>query len=342
MKNALLTVENLTVDYPTRRGPLRAVDGVSFDLAPGMALGVVGESGSGKSTLGHALMGLTGTSHARVGGRIVFDGQDVTHLSDQAWRHLRGDRIAMVFQDPTSTLNPVLRIGDQIAEVFRWHRPDMPQKEVQRRVLGMLERVGIREAERRLMSYPHELSGGMRQRVVIACALALEPALLIADEPTTALDVTVQAQILDLMRDLIRERGTALLLISHDLDVIGDTCDAVAVMYAGRVVEIGSTDTVLDDPEHPYTRGLLASRPRFGVDRALAPIGGAVPDLAALGHGCAFRPRCRDALPICAVEAPPLASTGRTGPAHRVACHVAQGGMVSGAPILRPVVGAEP
>jgi oligopeptide/dipeptide ABC transporter ATP-binding protein len=329
MTEALLTVDKLTVDYPTRRGPLRAVDGVSFDLAPGLALGIVGESGSGKSTLGHALMGLTGTSHGQVGGRIVFDGQDVTHLSNQAWRHLRGDRIAMVFQDPTSTLNPVLRIGEQIAEVFRWHRPSMPQKEVQRRVLGMLERVGIREAERRLKSYPHELSGGMRQRVVIACALALEPALLIADEPTTALDVTVQAQILDLMRDLIRERGTALLLISHDLDVIGDTCDAVAVMYAGRVVEIGSTDTVLDDPEHPYTCGLLASRPRFGVDHALAPIGGSVPDLAALGNGCAFRPRCRHALPVCAAEAPPLLSTGRTGRTHQVACHMAQGEPVS-------------
>ncbi|WP_201863230.1 ABC transporter ATP-binding protein [Microvirga soli] len=325
MANPLLTVSNLSVEYPTRHGWLRAVNDVSLELAPGMALGVVGESGSGKSTLGQALMGLTGASQARVGGRITFDGQDITGLTNKAWRRIRGDRIAMVFQDPTSTLNPVLRIGDQIAEVFQWHRPDMPQTEVRRRTLGMLERVGIREAERRLRSYPHELSGGMRQRVVIACALALEPALLIADEPTTALDVTVQAQILDLMRDLIIERGTAMILISHDLDVIGDTCDAVAVMYAGRVVEFGATDDVLAAPQHPYTKGLLASRPRFGHNQAVAPIAGTVPDLRSIGTACAFQPRCAQAVDLCGREGPPLQGFVATDSAkvpHRVACHV--------------------
>lgn len=326
MANPLLTVSNLSVEYPTRHGWLRAVNDVSFELAPGMALGLVGESGSGKSTVGQALMGLTGASQARVGGHITFDGQDITSLTDAAWRRIRGDRIAMVFQDPTSTLNPVLRIGDQITEVFRWHRPDMPRTEIRRRTLEMLERVGIRDAERRLRSYPHELSGGMRQRVVIACALALEPALLVADEPTTALDVTVQAQILELMRELITERGTAMILISHDLDVIGDTCDAVAVMYAGRFVEFGATDDVLEAPKHPYTRGLLASRPRFGHDQAVAPIAGTVPDLRSLGSACAFQPRCSQSVDLCSGEGPPLrglvgADTAKIP--HRVACHVA-------------------
>ena len=261
----LLSVRDLTVDYPSRSGPVRAVDGVSFSVAPGSVLGVVGESGSGKSSIGYALMGLTDASKAMLGGRVSFEGRDLLALSRKEWRELRGNRIAMVFQDAMATLNPVMPVGDQIGEVFRWHRPDMSRKAIRTASLELLERVGIQEASRRIDAYPHQLSGGMRQRVVIAAAIALKPALLIADEPTTALDVTVQAQILKLMNDLSREQGTAMILISHDLDVVGDVCQDVAVMKDGVIVEAGHVDDVLGRPQHAYTRELLSARPSFGA-----------------------------------------------------------------------------
>lgn len=267
MKEPVLMVDRLTVDYPSRGGHVRAVDQVSFALEAGSVLGIVGESGSGKSSIGMALMGLTAASHALVGGKMCFDGQDLGGLNNRQWRSLRGDRMAMVFQDAMATLNPVLRIGDQIVEVFRYHRPGMSRREIRAAILSLLERVGIRDAERRIDSFPHELSGGMRQRVVIAAAIALKPDLLIADEPTTALDVTVQAQILDLMQALVREQNTAMVLISHDLDVVGDVCDHVAVMKDGLIVEAGPVDSVLMNPTHAYTRQLLEARPVFGAGR---------------------------------------------------------------------------
>lgn len=264
---SVLSVSNLTLDYPGRAGFTRAVDGVSFALKPGSVLGIVGESGSGKSSIGMALMGLTAASHAVVGGEMRFQDRDLLALSDREWRSLRGDRIAMVFQDAMATLNPVLRVGEQIGEVFRYHRPKMSRREIRAAVLALLQRVGIKEADRRIDSFPHQLSGGMRQRVVIAAAVALQPALLIADEPTTALDVTVQAQILELMQDLIREQHTAMILISHDLDVVGDVCEDVVVMKNGVIVEAGPVDQVLSAPRHDYTRELLAARPQFGAGR---------------------------------------------------------------------------
>jgi ABC-type dipeptide/oligopeptide/nickel transport system ATPase component len=262
---ALLSVRDLTVDYPSRHGPVRAVNGVSFAVAPGSVLGIVGESGSGKSSIGYALMGLTDASRATLGGAVTFEGRDLLALSSRDWRKLRGSRIAMVFQDAMATLNPVMRVGDQIGEVFRFHRPDMSRRAIRSASLDLLERVGIQEASRRIDAYPHQLSGGMRQRVVIAAAIALKPALLIADEPTTALDVTVQAQILCLMQELSREQGTAMILISHDLDVVSDVCEDVVVMKDGVIVEAGHVDDVLSRPKHAYTLQLLNARPSFGA-----------------------------------------------------------------------------
>ncbi|MBB6467109.1 ABC-type dipeptide/oligopeptide/nickel transport system ATPase component [Aminobacter lissarensis] len=263
--SALLSVRDLTVDYPSRHGPVRAVNGVSFSVAPGSVLGVVGESGSGKSSIGYALMGLTDASRATLGGAVNFEGRHLLGLSRRDWRKLRGNRIAMVFQDAMATLNPVMRVGDQIGEVFRFHRPDMSRKAIRAASLDLLERVGIQEASRRIDAYPHQLSGGMRQRVVIAAAIALKPALLIADEPTTALDVTVQAQILHLMQELSREQGMAMILVSHDLDVVGDVCEDVVVMKDGVIVEAGHVDDVLSRPRHAYTLQLLNARPSFGA-----------------------------------------------------------------------------
>jgi ABC-type dipeptide/oligopeptide/nickel transport system ATPase component len=236
-----------------------------LSVAPGSVLGVVGESGSGKSSIGYALMRLTDASRATLGGALTFEGRDLLALSGRDWRKLRGNRIAMVFQDAMATLNPVMRVGDQIGEVFRFHRPDMSRRAIRSASLDLLERVGIQEASRRIDAYPHQLSGGMRQRVVIAAAIALKPALLIADEPTTALDVTVQAQILRLMQELSREQGTAMILISHDLDVVSDVCEDVVVMKDGVIVEAGPVDDVLSRPRHAYTLQLLNARPSFGA-----------------------------------------------------------------------------
>ena len=266
----LMTLEKLVVEYPSRRGPVRAVDGISLSLERGSVIGIVGESGSGKSTVGHAIMGLTRASNASVDGVLRFGGTNLLSLSESAWRRLRGAKMSMVFQDAMSTLNPVMRIGDQIAEVFRWHRPGMPRRERYARTLDLLKRVGIHEADRRMSAYPHELSGGMRQRAVIAAAIALEPDLIIADEPTTALDVTVQAQILDLLRVLIRENNTALVFISHDMGVISDISERVAVMKDGSIVEQGKTAEIMRAPTHPYTRQLLDARPEFGRGHAAA------------------------------------------------------------------------
>ena len=303
-------------------GEFRAVDGVSFALEAGRTLGIVGESGCGKSVSALSIMGLVPQPPGRIaGGEILFDGVDLLKLPAAQLRELRGDRISMIFQEPMSSLNPAFTIGDQIAEVLLRHRK-LSQQQAQDRAIEMLRRVRIPSPELRFHDYPHRLSGGMRQRAMIAMALACEPRLLIADEPTTALDVTIQAQILELMRSLREETGTAIILITHDLGVIAELADDVAVMYAGRIVEHASVERLFAEPQHPYTIGLLGSIPRLHLDQErLAAIQGQVPGPAAVnasgGRGCSFQPRCPFAIEKCGVEVPVL-SNMHAG--HEAAC----------------------
>ncbi len=316
---ALLDVRDLRVEFAAKR-PVQAVRGLSYTIAPGEALGLVGESGSGKSVSALALLGLLPKRTARVSGTsAAFDGVDLLRAGDRALESIRGRRIGIVFQDPLASLNPVLTIGEQMTEPLRRHR-GLRGRAARTRSTELLELVGIPGAARRIGDYPHQFSGGMRQRAMIAMALSCDPALLIADEPTTALDVTIQAQILDLLRRLRSELGMALLLITHDLGVVAGITDRIAVMYAGRIVETGATRDLLATPTHPYTAGLLRSLPRLDRprQRSLTPIEGSPPDLAADLVGCPFRPRCPRALAVCAVEDPPLAPIG---PGRSVACH---------------------
>lgn len=312
----LLEVRDLEVSFPSRRRTVQAVRGVSFDVRVGETVGIVGESGCGKSVTAMSLLRLVGGA-GRISGSIVFQGRDVLALGDEELRQLRGNRISMVFQDPMTSLNPVLRIGRQLEEVLRAHgRAD--SGECRGIALELLRSVGIPDPAKRLTEYPHQYSGGMRQRVMVAMALANRPALIVADEPTTALDVTVQAQILDLFRELNRAHGTAIVFISHDLRVVSDLCSRILVFYAGRVVEEGPTDLVFGDPRHPYTRALLRSMPQPGASerRPLATIPGAPPSLAPPPRGCAFAARCDVRFERC-VEDPRLAELG-TGT--RAAC----------------------
>jgi peptide/nickel transport system ATP-binding protein len=298
------------VHFRTSRGLLRAVDGVSFDLRTGETLGIVGESGSGKSVLVRSIMKLLPTTSALVGGEIIFDGRDMRHLSGAADEHFWGTQMAMVFQDPMTSLNPVKRIGTQITESMRFHL-DLSGRDATERALDLMNQVGISEPRKRLEQYPHELSGGMRQRVTIAIAVSCRPRLLFADEPTTALDVTVQKQILDLLARLQHEQYMAMILISHDLGVVADMTDRVAVMYAGQIVEMADTDALFSDVEHPYTHGLLQSTP--SLDRPthtrLEAIPGRPPDGVMAAAGCRFAPRCRYAQEACVLANPPLAPT---------------------------------
>jgi oligopeptide/dipeptide ABC transporter ATP-binding protein len=302
----LLEVEDLVTEFSTRAGVIRAVDHASLSLDRGETLGIVGESGSGKSAIAQSIMGLIEPPGRVAHGRIMFDGIDLLRQSAGTLRRIRGARIGMIFQDPTATLNPVLPIGRQIAEVLHYHTR-LSRRAAREQVVAMLERVGIADARARLRLYPHEMSGGMQQRVIIACALILHPELVIADEPTTALDVTVQAQILDVLRRLREgERGTSILLITHDLGVVAQMCKRVAVVYAGSVVETGGTREILAHPRHPYTRGLMDAIPRIGMAAdALQPIPGALEDAGAQG-GCRFHPRCGRAEARCRVERPAL------------------------------------
>jgi oligopeptide/dipeptide ABC transporter ATP-binding protein len=319
---ALLRVDDLRVEFAQGKRPVRAVRGLSYEIAPGEALGLVGESGSGKSVSALALLGLLPKRSATVTGTsATFDGTDLLRSSDAELERIRGRRIGMVFQDPLASLNPVLPIGDQIAEPLRRHR-GLRGRAARMRAIELLELVGIPGAQRRVNDYPHQFSGGMRQRAMIAMALSCEPALLIADEPTTALDVTIQAQILDLLRRLRNELGMALLLITHDLGVVAGITDRIAVMYAGRIVETGPTRELLATPTHPYTAGLLRSLPRLDRprQRELTPIEGSPPDLASELVGCPFRPRCPRALAICATVDPPLVPSAADG-RRSVACH---------------------
>jgi oligopeptide/dipeptide ABC transporter ATP-binding protein len=330
----LLRVENLRVQFAGEAGPVTVVDGVSFDVEPGQSLGLVGESGCGKSATALSILRLLPPGGRIAGGRILFKGVDLLGLSEEEMRRRRGAEIAMVFQEPASALDPVFTIADQVGESLEVHRR-LSRREARRAAIELLERVGIPEPARRADAYPHELSGGMRQRVCIAMALACRPALLLADEPTTALDVTVQAQILALLADLEREFRMSMILISHDLALVGARCDAVAVMYAGRIAERGPAGAVLRRPAHPYARGLLESRPRLdrplGPRERLAAIPGAVPDPRHWPPGCRFHPRCPIAREECRRAPPPLvpieperaapAAAGAGPPlAHEAAC----------------------
>jgi peptide/nickel transport system ATP-binding protein len=306
----LLSVRDLTVEFPTRRGTLRAVDGVSFDVAAGEVLGIVGESGAGKSLTGAAIIRLLEPPGRIAAGAVGLQGERIDQLSAAAFRHIRGARIGMVFQDPLSSLNPLYTIGRQIIETIETHLA-VSAAQARRRAVALLSEVGIPAAEQRLDAYPHEFSGGMRQRVVIALALAAEPELVIADEPTTALDVSVQAQVIAVLKRLTRDRGTAVILITHDMGVIAETADRVAVMYAGRIVEIGPVREVIQHPRHPYTRGLMGSIPTLTGSRSrLEQIPGTMPRLSEIPPGCAFNPRCPLAFARCRAERPQLTLHG--------------------------------
>ena len=325
----LLDIRGLRTSFHTRDGVVRAVDGIDFDVFAGEIVGLVGESGCGKSVTSLSIMRLVAKPGRTEAGEVIFDGRDLLKLPDDEMRKIRGDRISMIFQQPTSSLNPVWDVGRQLSEVLEIHR-NMKRTAARARALDLLRMVGIPDPERRLESYPHELSGGMAQRVMIAMALACEPDLLIADEPTTALDVTIQAQILDLIRNLREETGTAVILITHDLGVVAEMCDRVAVMYAGEIVEQTDVITLFRQPMHPYTRGLIASIPVPGIIRdELAVIPGNVPNLIDLPPGCRFAPRCLTRIDqdvVLAMEAHP--GLLEVVPGHEVRCwlyHDAEG-----------------
>jgi peptide/nickel transport system ATP-binding protein len=311
MSTSLIDIANLKVVFHGDRGrTTHAVDTVNFDLARGATLGIVGESGCGKSVTALAIMGLLPKTSAKVSGRVRFDGVDLLHLSDNALRDLRGNRLAMIFQEPMTSLNPAYTIGEQIIEVLVRHR-GLNGQQARRRAIELLRNVRIPSPEQRVDDYPHRLSGGMRQRAMIAMALACDPQLLIADEPTTALDVTIQAQVLELMRMLKEQTDAAIILISHDLGVVAEVCDEVAVMYAGEIVERAPVEALFEQPQHPYTVGLLASIPRLDrrVDK-LATIEGALPDMSAPPHSCRFAPRCPFVSEICVAAPPPMVDVG--------------------------------
>jgi oligopeptide/dipeptide ABC transporter ATP-binding protein len=313
----LLVIRDLNVGFDTEAGALEAVRGVSFDLQSGRTLTLVGESGCGKSVTCHALLGLT-TANGKVRGTVIFDGRDLLGAAHAELERVRGSEIAMIFQEPLSALNPVHTVGRQIAESLRLHR-GMTRSQAAEETLGLLDRVGIPDAQRRYGEYPHQLSGGMNQRAMIAMALACRPRLLIADEPTTALDVTIQAQILELLRQLQREFAMAIILVTHDLGVVAEVADEVAVMYAGAIIEQAPVEDLFRAPAHPYTAGLLAAIPRIddGSDQ-LTPIEGAVPSPLAMPPGCSFAPRCSRAQSRCNANVPTLRDFA---PERRVACH---------------------
>jgi peptide/nickel transport system ATP-binding protein/oligopeptide transport system ATP-binding protein len=315
---SLLEVRNLTTAFQTSRGEINAIEGVSFSVAPGEILGIVGESGSGKSVTALTIMGLLPKPPARVAeGEIVFDGQELTRLSEGRMERLRGSGISMVFQEPMTSLNPVLTIGEQVMETIRAHER-MDPAGLRRRAVEMLERVGIPSAARRQGDYPHQMSGGQRQRVMLAIALACRPRLLIADEPTTALDVTIQAQVLDLMMDLRDELGMAIIIITHNMGVIAETADRVLVMYAGRVVEQAPVQELFDRPGHPYTQGLLGCVPTLEQDRRrLSAIAGGLPEPGRRPAGCRFAPRCPQAMEVCRAGLPEMRAVSA---GHDAAC----------------------
>ncbi|MBA4176591.1 MAG: methionine ABC transporter ATP-binding protein [Leptothrix sp. (in: Bacteria)] len=324
MSAPLLEVRHLRVEFPTRRGTLLALDDISFEIAPGEILGVVGESGAGKSLTGSAIIGLLEPPGRIAGGEILLAGRRIDHLPYEQMRRIRGREIGAIFQDPLTSLNPLYTIGRQLTETIQTHLP-VGAAEARTRAIRLLQDTGIPAAEQRLDQYPHQFSGGMRQRVVIALALAAEPKLIVADEPTTALDVSIQAQIISLLKRLCKEHGAAVMLVTHDMGVIAETCDRVAVLYAGRVAEIGPVGDVIHRASHPYTTGLMGSIPAMDEDRErLLQIDGAMPRLNALPTGCAYNPRCPQVMPRCRSERPELRDAGAT----QAACWLVEQGAV--------------
>jgi peptide/nickel transport system ATP-binding protein len=320
----LLEVRNLRVEFPTRRGTLVALDDISFDIAPGEILGVVGESGAGKSLTGASIIGLLEPPGRIAAGEIRLEGQRIDQLPYEQMRKIRGRKIGAIFQDPLTSLNPLYTVGRQLAETIQTHL-GLSASQARQRAIQLLKETGIPAAEARIDHYPHQFSGGMRQRVVIALALAADPKLIVADEPTTALDVSIQAQIISLLKRLCKEHGAAVMLVTHDMGVIAETCDRVAVMYAGRVVEIGPVQSVIHAPAHPYTVGLMGSIPAMDEERErLTQIDGAMPRLNAIPTGCAFNPRCPRAFDRCRVERPELMDAGVT----RAACWLHAGNVM--------------
>jgi peptide/nickel transport system ATP-binding protein len=319
MTEPILSVRDLRVEFVNRRGVLRAIDGVSFDIAKGEVLGVVGESGAGKSVTGLAAIGLIDPPGRIAGGEIRLSGLRIDNLPPDQMRRIRGKRIGMIFQDPLTSLNPLYRIGDQLVETIRTHL-NLDETAARRRAVDLLAEVGIPAPDKRVDAYPHEFSGGMRQRVVIALAIAAEPELIIADEPTTALDVSVQAQIIALIKRLGRDHGTAVMLVTHDMGVIAETSDRVAVMYSGRIAEIGPVGDVVRNPLHPYAKGLMGAIPTLAgdPDERLVQIPGSMPRLSAIPPGCAFNPRCASVFDRCRVERPEPIRVGT----QNVACHL--------------------
>lgn len=319
--SALLEVKNLKVEFPTRRGVLTALNDVSFDIKSGEVLGVVGESGAGKSLTGSSIIGLLDPPGRVVSGEIHFNGRRIDNLSEANMRRIRGREIGAIFQDPLTSLNPLYTVGQQLTETIQTHL-DLSHKQARERAIELLESTGIPASRERIDHYPHQFSGGMRQRVVIALALAAEPKLIVADEPTTALDVSIQAQIIDLLKKLCKDHGTSVMLITHDMGVIAETADRVAVMYAGRIIEIGPVQDVIQRPLHPYTTGLMRSIPGLEPDvKRLEQIPGTMPRLNAIPAGCAFNPRCKHVMDRCKVERPELLNlAGR-----QVACWLHEG-----------------
>lgn len=324
MTSPLLSVSGLTVHFHTEAGVVRALENISFSIAPGEILGLVGETGCGKSVTASCVMRLIPTPPGRiVSGEILFDGRDILSMSDEEVRLMRGRDMAMIFQDPMSSLNPVFTTGFQVGEAIVTHEPSIAREPLRARVLDLFRKVNIADPETSVNRYPHMMSGGMKQRVMIAMALSCGPKLLIADEPTTALDVSIQAQILTLIRRLQREEGSSVLLISHDLGVIASMADRVTVMYAGSIAETARVRDLFDDPQHPYTRGLLGAIPRLDRDQGrLTVIPGTLPNLMNLPQGCKFRERCAEALPVCAEKRPALVEIR---PGHEAACHARTG-----------------
>ncbi|MFD7413649.1 ABC transporter ATP-binding protein [Kitasatospora purpeofusca] len=320
-----LSVRDLRIHFDTDDGLVRSVDGVSFDLAKGRTLGIVGESGSGKSVTSLGIMGLHRSKRARITGEIRLDGEDLVAAGPDRVRELRGRQMAMIFQDPLTAMHPYYTVGQQIVEAYRVHHPQATKKQARARAVEMLDRVGIPQPDRRVDDYPHQFSGGMRQRAMIAMALVNDPSLLIADEPTTALDVTVQAQILDLIRDLQEEFGSAVIIITHDLGVVAELADDILVMYGGKCVERGPAETLFDSPEHPYTWGLLGSMPRLDreLQERLVPVKGTPPSLINVPSGCAFHPRCPYAELTGGRSVEETPGLTEVAPGHHAACHLA-------------------
>ena len=316
----LLEVRDLEVSFYTPAGEVKAVGGISYDLKEHEVMGIVGESGSGKSVEAYSIIGLLQNPGKVIGGSIVFEGENVLDFDAERMRQFRGNKVSMIFQNPMTCLNPVYTIGDQLMEALTCHNKDISRKEARERAIEMLELVGINNAEKRMDQYPHEFSGGMRQRAMIAMALICSPKLLIADEPTTALDVTIQAQILELMKDIQHKTGMAIIFITHNLGVVAEICDRVSVMYAGHIVEQGDVNDIFYAPAHPYTKGLLRSMPRVDelVHERLIPIGGTPVDLLDPPPGCVFAPRCENCMHICLHKAPPTLTVDENG--HISAC----------------------